>query len=409
MNPDSCQVAVIGGGPSGLAVATELRDQGVERVVVIEREVDAGGIPRHCGHSPFGMREFRRVLFGPEYARRLVDKALKSGVELRCATDVAAIGADLELELASDTGRSHLLPERLVLCTGNREKPRSARLVSGTRPAGIVTTGALQSMAYLKHKLPFRRPVIVGSELVAFSALLTCRHFGIRPVAMLEAGPDTVARWPAAWLPRALGLRLLKNTSLVAVRGRERVSGVETESTDGTLQQLECDGVVFCGDFVAEASLLQNSHIELDPASGGPSVDQYGRCTDSRIFACGNLLHPVDTAGWCWQEGRRLARWVRASLTGDLPAPGRSLDIQTASPWLKYFTPQRVSLDQNLASTTDIQVRFNKNRRGILSLQGAGGTLTERRVNGKRERRVLLPLPERLPDSGRLLLDFQPD
>ena len=376
---------------------------------MIEREIDAGGIPRHCGHSPFGMREFRRVLFGPEYARRLVGKALKSGVKLRCATDVVGIGAELELELASDAGRSHLLPERLVVCTGNRETPRSARLVSGTRPAGIVTTGALQSMAYLKHKLPFCRPVIVGSELVACSALLTCRHFGIRPVAMLEAGSDTIAPWPAAWLPRALGVRLLKNTTLSAIRGQERVSEVETESADGTRQQLECDGVVFCGDWVAEASLLQNSHIALDPASGGPSVDQFGRCTDARVFACGNLLHPVDTAGWCWQEGRRLARWVHASLVGDLPAPGSSLDIETASPWLKYFTPQRVSLGQDLASTTDIQVRFSENRRGILSLRGAGDTLTERRVNGKRERRILLPLPERLSDGERLLLEFQPD
>ena len=41
-------------------------------------------------------------------------------------------------------------------------------------------------MFIIYHNKPFERPVIIGSELVSFSALLTCRHLGIRPVAMIE-------------------------------------------------------------------------------------------------------------------------------------------------------------------------------------------------------------------------------
>ena len=63
---------------------------------------------------------------------------------------------------------------RILVATGTRESPRAARFVGGSRPAGVMNTGALQAHVYLRHHKPFERPVIVGSEWVAFSAILTC-------------------------------------------------------------------------------------------------------------------------------------------------------------------------------------------------------------------------------------------
>jgi NADPH-dependent 2,4-dienoyl-CoA reductase/sulfur reductase-like enzyme len=412
MSPSNYQVAIVGAGPGGLAVATELRRLGVERVVVIERESAAGGIPRHCGHSPFGMREFHRPLRGPEYARRLAGRAVELGVELKLSTTVTGIGRQGRLELSSDLGREEIAARRVVVATGNRETPRSARIVSGTRPLGVITTGALQLVTYQKQRLPFRRPVIVGSELVAFSALLTCRHFGIRPVAMLEPASRITAWRFAAILPRLLGTPMLCDTKLAAIHGDERVSGVEVRQAGSKSRHIDCDGVVFSGNFVAESSLVRASHLQLDATGNGPLVDQYFRCSDADYFACGNLLHPVDTAGWCWAEGLRLARVVKASLDDELPSLENAVTIACNSDEIKYFTPQRIVApgEYRYAPAPCLQIRFVDNRRGSLLLRGSDRVLAQRRVNAHREQRILLPLPPaaELVDAGPLTLDFEP-
>src|SRR5258705_12890289 len=138
-------VAIVGAGPAGLAAALALRRCGVARVTVLEREDEGGGIPRHCSHSPFGLREFGRIMTGPAYARRLVEAALAAGAELRTRTTVVAVGANGQLELATDAGTGTLAARRITIATGAREPPRPARLVGGERPQGVLNTGALQA------------------------------------------------------------------------------------------------------------------------------------------------------------------------------------------------------------------------------------------------------------------------
>jgi len=347
-----------------------------------------------------------------------VERAQRCGVELRTAVTVAQIEAGGSLLLSGEAGMERLHAERVVLCTGNRETPRAPRLVSGSRALGIVTTGALQSMLYLKRRLPFKRPLIVGSELVSFSALLTCRHAGIKPVAMIEAGPR-VSIWPiASLLPPLLGTRLLLNTSLREIHGDDRVSSVDVAVDQGAdaSMTLDCDGVVFSGCFVSESSLVKASHLELDPASGGPSVDQYGRCSDPDYFSCGNQLHPVDTAGWCWAEGRDTAASLVASLDGRLVAAGRGMAIKGVSPVIRYFTPQRISMEESgcsdkaPAAHRQLQVRLARDARGRLSLRDGERELSGRNISARRERRVLLPLPPlaRLQQCQSLSLEFEP-
>ncbi len=412
MKTQHCQVAIIGAGPSGLALAGELAKSAID-VVVLEREGAAGGIPRHCGHSPYGMREFHRLMSGPAYAARLTREAAQQGARIRLNTTVTEIGSGGKLLLSTIDGIQELQAARVVICTGNRETPRSARLVSGTRPMGIVTTGALQSMVYLKHRLPFKRPLLVGTELVSFSALLTCRHAGIKPVAIIDSQPRVTAIKAAALLPRLLGIPLLLNAELDEIRGGDRVESVVVSDASGKLQNIECDGVIFSGNFVAEASLVRSSHLEFDPRSGGPVVDQYGRCSDPAYFACGNLLHPVDTAGWCWAEGMRTARLVLADLNAALPRTGRVLEIETASPGIRYFTPQRILLPDAppVENHPGLQLRFAENRRGRISWRGDKSIISSRSIRAQRERRVLLPFPPRdqLSACASLVLEFRPD
>ncbi|HID68792.1 MAG TPA: FAD-dependent oxidoreductase, partial [Roseibacterium sp.] len=162
----NCTVAIVGGGPAGLALATELKTRGVDNVVVLEREGQAGGVPRHCGHYPFGFWGFKRLMKGPEYARALVQKARAAGVEIRTGHTVTALHPNARLGLSTAEGAMELQAERVVLCTGVRESSRAQRFIGGARPQGVISTGALQSMVYLHGMRPFRRPVIIGTELV---------------------------------------------------------------------------------------------------------------------------------------------------------------------------------------------------------------------------------------------------
>ena len=209
----------------------------------------------------------------------------------------------------------------------------------------------------------------------------------------------TAFKW-AALLPRLLGVPLWLNHSIKSIAGKQRVESVDIEDAAGQVKTVACDGVIFSGRFVAESSLVRLGHLQLDARSGGPVVDQYGRCSDPDYFACGNLLHPVDTAGWCWSEGRRLAAFVHADLVGELPQTGRVIDIETSEDNIRYFTPQRIALprsaaEMNLAvgSAPALQMRFKHGSNGCLRLRSDGTTVASRKLRARAETRQLLALP----------------
>jgi NADPH-dependent 2,4-dienoyl-CoA reductase/sulfur reductase-like enzyme len=387
--PAHCAVAIVGGGPAGLAAAIELRRQHIGPVVVLEREAEAGGIPRHCGHSPYGLREFRRLMRGPDYARRLVAEAEARRAQIHTSTTVVRLAPGPRLELATLDGPRTLTADRVLLATGVRESSRAARLIGGTKPAGVVSAGALQGMVYLQGLAPFRRPVILGTELVAFSALLTCRHAGIRPAAMIEPGPRPTAWVASAALPRLLGVPLHLNTEPLRILGAERVTGIEV-ATRGIVRMIDCDGVVVTGQFRPEATLLRGSHLALDPATGGPAIDPFGRCSDPAFFAAGNLLRPVETAGWCWSEGIAAACAIARSLGAGLPAPEPSVPLILRSAALKYALPQR--LHPAPGGMSHVQLRVTCPVSDRLSLRAGGREVWSRRLHALPERRILIPL-----------------
>jgi NADPH-dependent 2,4-dienoyl-CoA reductase/sulfur reductase-like enzyme len=382
-------VVIVGAGPAGLSAAAELRRLGVARVLVLDRAAEAGGVPRHCGHSPYGLREFRRLMTGPAYARALAARAREAGAEILGGTTVTALHAGPRLQVTSDAGTGEIAARLVLLATGVRETSRAGRLIGGTKPGGVMTTGALQGLVYGAGLRPFRRPVVLGTELVAFSAVLTCRHAGIRPVAMIEPGARITARHPAQLLPWLLGIPLRLGTDLHAIEGRERVEAVVLRSV-GTETRLETDGVIVTGRFRPEATLVREGGLALDPGTGGPEVDEYGRTSDPAVFAAGNLLRPVETAGWCWEEGRAVARAMARALGGGLPAPAARPVARSGA--LAWVVPQRIAGGSDPALDR-LQLRAAAPGRARLSLRADGHEIAGRTLAALPERRLLLPLP----------------
>lgn len=387
-----CDVAIIGSGPAGLAAAVELRRRGVPRVSVFEREVEPGGIPRHCAHPPYGVREYGRLLTGPGYARRNVKAALAAGVEIHTRHTVVALKAGGELELTTPDGLLTAHARRVLIAVGARETPRSARLIGGERPAGVINTGTLQSCLYLEHRKPFARPLIVGSELVSLSAVMSCRRAGIRPVAMIEAAERPTARWPLTLFPRLCGVPLHLGTRLERIEGTSRVEAAHIRFEDGRLERLACDGIVLTGQFTPEASLLRLSHLAVDFRSGGPQVDQFARCSDPAYFAAGNLLRPIETAGWSYREGVRIAGYLADDLVGELNAESDAIPVQCSDP-VRYCLPQRL-IPNDQRGLDHLQLRMSRPVHGALHVHAGERTLWRRSGTFLPERRILIPRAE---------------
>jgi NADPH-dependent 2,4-dienoyl-CoA reductase/sulfur reductase-like enzyme len=379
-------VTIIGAGPAGLTAARVLVQAGVRDVQVLERNPQPGGLPRFCDHPGWGVWDLHRFYNGPRYAAELVRRA--AGANIRTNVTVTALGEGGTLHLSTIDGPEVLEGGIVLLATGIREKPRGARLVSGTRPWGVTTTGAFQEMAQA-GQIPFRRPVIIGSELVAFSALLTARHAGIKPVAMVEPGPRILARRPGDLFARAVfGVPVRTNTRLVAIQGIDRVEAVVLER-NGQCEEVPCDGVIFTGQFTPEAWLPRSAGLEIDPATGGPAIDNFFRCADPAYFATGNLLRPVEHSGFAALEGARAATQILRALRGELPDAAAAIPV-TAGGAMRYIYPQRVILDGTQIQLFGRAVHAHKGRLRVM----ADDTLVyERLIKVLPERRISLTLP----------------
>ncbi len=332
-------VLIVGGGPAGLTAAATLARKGV-RTVVLEREARAGGIPRHSDHLGYGLRDTRTVVSGPSYARGLVARALGAGADVRTGSMVTGWAGDRAVEVTSSRGRELLDARAVVLATGARERPRSARLIPGDRPAGIYTTGQLQNLIHLAHREVGRRAVVVGAELVSYSAVLTLRHAGCATAMMttVHPSPESYAVFNAAARTPLLGLEVATRTRLSRIIGSPTVRAVEIEDlVTGARRIVDCDCVVLTGDWIPDHELARAAGLDIDPATRGPLVDTALRTSTPGVFAVGNLLHPVDTADVAALDGRHVADHVLAHLDGRA-APSGGVRV-TVDPPLRWVAP----------------------------------------------------------------------
>lgn len=388
-------VIIIGSGPTGIAAATTLKQQGVRDIVILEREAQPGGVPRHCLHPTFGLLTFKRPMKGSSFIEKIL--APVSDVPILTGTTVVEIHPEGKLSVSCDKGLIEMRARRVLIATGARETPRHPRLVSGLRPQGVLTTGALQQFIYLNRQKPCRRPVVIGSEIVSFSALWTLRNAGAKAQAMIESRDRIVANRPFQFVAGAMGVPLYLNTKLLEIGGLDRVEYVRIER-NGQTERIDCDAVIFTGEFTGEYTLLRRSHLDTIVSTGNPVTDARGQCSDPTYYACGNLLHPADMGDQCYQEGKAVGLAIAESLKQGITSNRRRIavrhdeNIQFTVPACLDGESDKGPVDINIRVNRAVSGQVTVKADGVVIYQGNHRCLPGRRIMLKKVNAQLIPL-----------------
>ena len=298
---------------------------------MVDREQQAGGIPRHCAHTGYGLRDLHRLMTGPAYARHYSRAANQAGAVIWTGTTVtdwpdliaarAGPPGPVRAALTSPGGRETVTANAVLLATGCRERPRPARLVPGGRPPGVMTTGELQQRVYLRGQRLPGRALVIGAEHVSFSALVTLAHAGADVVALVTDQPrhQSLAAFRLAAQLR-WRVPVWTRTAVAGIIGSTRLEAVELRDLQsGTARTLPCDTVIFTGDWIPDHELARMAGTCLDSGTRGPVVDTSLQTSVPRVYAAGNLVHAAETADVAALAGRHAARQIAAALQAEQP------------------------------------------------------------------------------------------
>ncbi|NLV74155.1 MAG: FAD-dependent oxidoreductase [Chloroflexi bacterium] len=348
-------VVVIGGGPAGMAAASEARAEGAERVLVIERNTEAGGILPQCVHNGFGLRVFGSDLTGPEYASRWLRRAEMAQVEFMLQSMVLEINADRRV-LVSGAGKLHELSAgALVLATGCRERPRGALNIAGSRPAGILTAGTAQRLVNIEGYMPGKRYVILGSGDIGMIMARRLTLAGAQVLAMAEVLPYVSGlRRNLVQCVHDFDIPLHTSTTVTRTIGRERLEAVELCAVDQhwqplceTARTIACDTLLLSVGLLPEIELARMAHVGLDPLTGGARVDESLQTSVPGVFAAGNMVHVYDLVDAVTESalraGRQAARYVLGNRLTTAVTPQTielGVNIHHVVPQVLHLTPE---------------------------------------------------------------------
>ena len=277
-------------------------DQGIQDVLILERDKELGGILNQCIHNGFGLHTFQEELTGPEYAQRYVDMVKETDISCYLNTMVINVTEDKHVIAMSEDGMLVFEAASIVLAMGCRERTRGQIRIPGTRPAGVFTAGLAQRYVNLENFKPGSRVVILGSGDIGLIMARRLTLEGIKVVGVYELMPYANGLYRN--IKNCLddfGIPLHLSTTVTKIVGSKRVQAVEVSAVDenlkpipGTEEIIPCDTVLLSIGLIPENELSKKAGIELNPITNGPKVDNALETSVKGIFACGNVLHVHD-------------------------------------------------------------------------------------------------------------------
>lgn len=361
-------IVIIGGGPAGLAAAAAARDNGIDSILILERDKELGGILNQCIHNGFGLHTFKEELTGPEYAGRFIEQIKARGIEYKLNTMVMDISPEKKVTAMNrEDGMFEIQAKAVILAMGCRERSRGALNIPGYRPAGIFSAGTAQRLVNMEGYMPGNKVVILGSGDIGLimARRMTLEGAKVQVVAELMPYSGGLKRNIVQCLDD-YGIPLKLSHTVVDIRGKERVEGITLAQVDekgrpvpGTEEEYECDTLLLSVGLIPENELSNGMGVALSPVTSGPIVNESLETNIEGVFACGNVLHVHDLVDFVSEEaaaaGKNAAKYVHhldAGAAGE--EPGNVVEVKAVE-GVRYTVPSRIRVDRMEESLT---VRF---------------------------------------------------
>ncbi len=341
--------AIIGGGPAGLAAAVEAHKAGLD-TLIIERDLSLGGILQQCIHDGFGLLRFKRRMTGGQYAQAFIDEVETSGIGVKLDTMVLEIRPDKTIYSVNEKdGLLEIKAGSIILAMGCRERTRSQVMIYGTRPAGVLTAGAVQRYINMEGYLPGKKAVILGSGDIGLimARRMTLEDIEVKGVYEIMHTEGGLTRNIVQCL-EDYDIPLHLGTTVTKIHGRDRIEGVTVAKVDenlkpieGTEETIDCDLLVLSVGLIPENELSEQLDIEMDPRTRGPVVDEQMMTSVPGIFAAGNVVTVFDLVDYVSQTGEMAARGAVRYLKGELETG--SCRAVEAGDNISFVVPQKIS------------------------------------------------------------------
>ena len=317
-------LVIVGGGPAGLAAAIAAKDNGIDSILIIERDRELGGILNQCIHNGFGLHTFKEELTGPEYASRFIAQVGERGIEYKLNTMVMDISNDKVVTAMNSTdGMFTIEAKAVVLAMGCRERSRGALNIPGYRPAGIFSAGTAQRLVNIEGYMPGRRVVILGSGDIGLIMARRMTLEGAKVLAVAELMPYSGGlKRNIVQCLNDFDIPLYLSHTVVDIQGKERVEGItiaevgpDRKPIPGTEIHYDCDTLLLSCGLLPENELSKTAGVALSPITSGPVVNDSLETNIPGVFACGNVLHVHDLVDFVSQEaanaGKNAAKYIK--------------------------------------------------------------------------------------------------